>query len=159
MIKTFPLPCIWAVLWNISLELFYVFMPQLEAYMFHFDFAARDTRLNTRFPRICFLTIKGMACLCRFTQQQMKLRTAVVPRRRLKHSLQKQLQQRDGHGGKGGDVICLYWWWLPFNDRCSLDTRCCHVLQWQVGNSLSSSEQGQTNETCSLSGWKKNPWD
>lgn len=42
-----------------QLELVHIFIPQLEAYKFHFDFAGRDALLPTRSPCDCFHTIKG----------------------------------------------------------------------------------------------------
>lgn len=90
-------------------ELIHIFIPQLQAYCrFHFDFAGRDTLLPTRFLSNCFHTIKGKACLCLYTLQQIKSHTAVVLRQQVKRSLQKHLQQRDGHSGKGGDVMCFH---------------------------------------------------
>lgn len=62
--------------------------------MFHSDFAERDTLLPIRVPSSCFLTIKGMACLCLFTQQYIKSCSAVVPEQQVKHSLQTHLKQR-----------------------------------------------------------------
>lgn len=92
----------------------HIFIPQLQAHRFHFDFAGRDTLLPTRFPSNCFHTIKGKACQCLYTQQQIKSHTAVVTRRQVKRRLQKHLQQRDGHNGRGGDVMCFYGWLRSF---------------------------------------------
>lgn len=63
-----------------QLEFARIFIPQPEAYMFHFDFAGRDALLPTRFPSQLFSHNKReKACLCLYAQQQIKSHTAVVP--------------------------------------------------------------------------------
>ena len=48
-------------------ELVHICVPLLEAYRFHFDFAARDMFLPSRFPSNCFYTIEEMVFLCLYT--------------------------------------------------------------------------------------------